>query len=200
MQRGGHGCSVEGTWVGRTREPAGPDVDLVRTETTKIKSLRVFCCYFFRLGMALSNVRTHARTYVHTYVRTYVRTQPRPKSAALFRPRPDRKVRCYFDLAPTEKCGAISTWPRPKSAALFQPRPDRKVRRYFDLAPAEKCARYFDLATYVRSRRRSCCGEAAWGGPGVAGVSEVSLFRMLDLWTLGLLVFWIVGCLCFSIL
>ena len=24
MQRGGHGCSVEGTWVGRTMEPAGP--------------------------------------------------------------------------------------------------------------------------------------------------------------------------------
>ena len=40
MQRGGHGCSVEGTWVGRTREPAGPDVDLVQTETKKIKSLR----------------------------------------------------------------------------------------------------------------------------------------------------------------
>ena len=40
MQRGGHGCSVEGTRVGRTREPAGPDVDLVRTETKKIKSLR----------------------------------------------------------------------------------------------------------------------------------------------------------------
>ena len=35
MQRGGHGCSVEGTWVLRTREPAGPDVGLVRTETTK---------------------------------------------------------------------------------------------------------------------------------------------------------------------
>ena len=44
MQRGGHGCSVEGTWVGRTREPAGPDVDLVRTETKKIKSLRELIC------------------------------------------------------------------------------------------------------------------------------------------------------------
>ena len=38
MQRGGHGCSVEGAWVRRTREPASPDVDLVWTETKKIKS------------------------------------------------------------------------------------------------------------------------------------------------------------------
>ena len=40
MQRGGHGCSAEATWVGRTREPAGPEVNLVRTETKKVKSLR----------------------------------------------------------------------------------------------------------------------------------------------------------------
>ena len=51
MQRGGHGCSVEGTWVGRTRESASPDVDLVRTEIEKIKSLRdlfffVSICFF----------------------------------------------------------------------------------------------------------------------------------------------------------
>ena len=48
MQRGGHGCSVEGTWVGRTREAAGPDFDLVRTETKKVKSLRdlIFVCWY----------------------------------------------------------------------------------------------------------------------------------------------------------
>ena len=45
MQRGGHGCSVEGTWVGRTMEAAGPDVDLVQTETKKIKSLRDLICF-----------------------------------------------------------------------------------------------------------------------------------------------------------
>ncbi len=48
MQRRGHGCSVEGTWVGRTREPAGLDVELGRTETTKnqIASRFLFCFYF----------------------------------------------------------------------------------------------------------------------------------------------------------
>ena len=35
MQRGGHGCSAEGTWAGRTSESAGPDVDLVRPKTKK---------------------------------------------------------------------------------------------------------------------------------------------------------------------
>ena len=35
------GASVEATGVGRTREPAGSDIDLVRTETTKEKSRRI---------------------------------------------------------------------------------------------------------------------------------------------------------------
>jgi hypothetical protein len=76
-----------------------------------------------------------------------ISTSAGPKSAALFRSWPDRRVRrhfdlgrtekctrhfdlgrtekCahYFDLAPTEKCSAMSTSLRPKRASLFRPRP-----------------------------------------------------------------------------
>ena len=96
MQCGGHRCSVEGTWVGRTREPAGPGVDLVRTETKKIKSLRDLI-FFVRIIFVKDLERrylTYVRTYVRTSICTYVRTYP----------------------APAEECGAISTSPRPKSA------------------------------------------------------------------------------------
>ena len=75
MQRGGHGCSVEGTWVGRTREPAGPADGKQKKSLHDLMFLLVLC--FVRLGTALSNVRTHARTYVRTYVRTYIRTYVR---------------------------------------------------------------------------------------------------------------------------
>ena len=65
MQRGGHGCSAEGTWVERTMEPAGP-----ADGNKKIKSLRdliffvcIICClnlvrrYLTFVATALSNVR-----------------------------------------------------------------------------------------------------------------------------------------------
>ena len=39
MQRRGHGCSAEGTWVGRTREPASPVngyLEAIQTERARI--------------------------------------------------------------------------------------------------------------------------------------------------------------------
>jgi hypothetical protein len=41
------------------------------------------------------------------------------------------------------------------------------------------------VATAVRSRRRSCCGEAAWGGLGGARAPSQlsrSCFLVLDMW------------------
>ena len=59
-KRGGHGCSAEGTWAGRTMPVYGASQSWP-TETKKIKSLRdlIFCVciIFLKLGTALSNVR-----------------------------------------------------------------------------------------------------------------------------------------------
>jgi hypothetical protein len=63
------GTNVEATGVGRTMEPAGP------ADGNNKKTNRFAICFFllvvlFKLGTALSDVRTHVRTYVRTYVRT----------------------------------------------------------------------------------------------------------------------------------
>ena len=49
------GSSVEATGVGRTMEPAGSDVDLVRTETKKINRFAIYLLVC-ELGTTLSNV------------------------------------------------------------------------------------------------------------------------------------------------
>ena len=104
MQRGGHICSVEGTWVGRTREPAGPDVDLVRKETTNQIASRfdffLSLLFFVKLGTALSNVRYPAPAEECSAV-----------STPDVRPSPSRRVRRCVDLG-------RRTQPWPKSAAL----------------------------------------------------------------------------------
>ena len=58
MQRRGHGCSAEGTWAGRTREPAS----LGRRKQKKshrfaIFDFLLFVLVVFKLGTALSKVR-----------------------------------------------------------------------------------------------------------------------------------------------
>ena len=55
MQRGRHGCSAEGTWAGRTVEPAS--LGQRKQKKSNRFAICFVCIVVFKLGTAFSNVR-----------------------------------------------------------------------------------------------------------------------------------------------